>query len=83
MFLGGVPEKTIAEKTGNRSLQAFRLYEKTQHSMEKAVDSVIANPALDSFSDVEISCKSPVDNKAPGESSSTKSETEGAKSSSK
>jgi len=77
MFTGGVPEKVIAEKTGHRSLQALRLYEKTQLSMEKAVDSVIANPSLDSFSDVEKSCKNPADTKAPGESSSTKSETEG------
>ena len=74
MFTGGVPEKVIAEKTGHRSLQALGLYEKTQLSMEKADDSVIANPC---FLDVEKSCKNPADTKAPGESSSTKSETKG------
>ena len=53
MFSRVVPEKVIAKKTGHLSLQSLRSYEKTQCSMEKALDSVIANPALDSFSGVE------------------------------
>ena len=44
MFSGGVPEKLIAEKTGHRSLQALRSYERTPSYMEKAIDSVIADP---------------------------------------
>jgi len=44
MFTGGVPEKLVAEKTGHRSLQALRSYEKTNPEMERAIDAIIANP---------------------------------------
>ena len=44
MFSGGVPEKLIAEKTGHRSLQSLRCYERTQMKMEQAINSVIADP---------------------------------------
>ena len=44
MFSTGVPEKLIADKTGHRSLKALRFYERTQPSMEQAVNAVIANP---------------------------------------
>ena len=44
MFSGGVPEKLIADKTGHRTLQALRRYEKTDPVMEKYVDAVISNP---------------------------------------
>ena len=45
MFAAGIPEKLIADKTDHRSLKALRTYERTQPSMEKAIDRVIADPA--------------------------------------
>ena len=43
MFSGEVPEKLIADKTGQHSLQSFRSYEGPQSNMKKATDKVIAN----------------------------------------
>ena len=49
MFSVGVPEKLIADKIGHHSLKSLRAYERTQSSMEKAIDRVIANPAQSVF----------------------------------
>ena len=44
MFLGGVLEKLIADKTGHRCLTALRKYEKIGTILKKSVDAVISNP---------------------------------------
>ena len=42
MYETGVPEKVIQERTGHRSLEALRVYERTNAQQHQAVSSVLA-----------------------------------------
>ena len=41
----GVPEKIIKERTGHRSFEALRMYERTNESQHKAVSSLLCAPS--------------------------------------
>ena len=40
----GVPEKMIQERTGHRSLEALRMYERTSERQHQAVSAVLSAP---------------------------------------
>ena len=44
MYTRGVPEKLIAEKSGHRSVDALRMYERTSSNLEKAAGKVTSDP---------------------------------------
>ena len=44
MYDSGVPEKMIQERTGHRSLEALRMYERTNQSQHQAVSAVLSAP---------------------------------------
>ena len=43
LYLAGVPEKIIKERTGHRSLESLRMYEKTNTSQHKAVCNILTS----------------------------------------
>ena len=43
MFRQGVPKKVIQERTGHRSIEALRTYERVDDLQHKAVSSMLAN----------------------------------------
>ena len=43
MFRHGAPEKLIQERTGHRSLEALRSYERLDEVQHKAVSSILSN----------------------------------------
>ena len=42
LYQSGVPEKLIQERTGHRSLEALRVYERTNKAQHKAVSSTLS-----------------------------------------
>ena len=44
LYESGVPEKLIQERTGHRSLEALRVYERTNVQQHKAVSSTLSAP---------------------------------------
>lgn len=73
MFNAQVPEKIIQERTGHRSLDALRAYQRTSISQQKAVSSILAsaNPPL--FSDklekvAPVTAETDTESSAPGPS---------------
>ena len=44
MYNSGVPEKIIQERTGHRSLEALRMYERINQRQHQAVSSVLSTP---------------------------------------
>ncbi len=47
----GVPEKVIQERTGHRSLEALRTYERTNTNQHLAVSKVLSSSSAVSYSD--------------------------------
>ena len=45
MFSASVPEKLIQSRTGHRSLEALRLYERPSHEQQQAVSNVLTSGA--------------------------------------
>ena len=45
MFSGSVPEKLIQSRTGHRSLEALRLYERPSHEQQQAVSNILTSGA--------------------------------------
>jgi hypothetical protein len=45
LFRSGVPEHVIKERTGHRSLDALRQYERTSTDQHAAVSKILTNPA--------------------------------------
>ena len=43
MFRNGAPEKVIQERTGHRSLEALRTYERSDEAQHRAMSSLLAN----------------------------------------
>ena len=52
MFNQGVPEKIIAEKSGHRSIDGLRAYERVSTDSDKAASSIISDPTK-SFKDLK------------------------------
>ena len=50
LYESGVPEKLIQERTGHRSLEALRVYERTNVQQHKAVSSILSAPVQSSYS---------------------------------
>ena len=44
MYDSGVPEKMIQERTGHRSLEALRIYERTNEDQRQAVSAILSAP---------------------------------------
>ena len=44
MYDSGVPEKLIQERTGHRSLEALRMYERTNAQQHQAISAVLSAP---------------------------------------
>ena len=44
MYDSGVPKKMIQERTGHRSLEALRMYERTSEQQHQAVSAVLSAP---------------------------------------
>ena len=42
LYESGVPEKLVQERTGHRSLEALRVYERTNEEQHKAVSSILS-----------------------------------------
>lgn len=51
LFEAGVPEKIIKERTGHRSLEALRLYERTTRDQHQAVSVILSSSQKTSFKD--------------------------------
>ena len=49
LFEAGVPEKIIKERTGHRSLEALRLYERTTSNQHQAVSKVLSGQRKTTF----------------------------------
>ena len=49
LFEAGVPEKIIKERTGHRSLEALRVYERTTMDQQKAVSALLSSEKKKSF----------------------------------
>jgi len=62
MFAANVPEKIVQQRTGNRSLDGLRRYERTSLEQQRAVSSVLASSKLTDYTSelckAEKSCKS-------------------------
>ena len=43
MYESGVPEKLIQERTGHRSIEALRLYERSNASQHQAVSKILSD----------------------------------------
>ena len=52
LFKAGVPEKIIKERTGHRSLEALRIYERSSTEQHKAVSVILSSSEKTSFKDV-------------------------------
>ena len=52
LFQANVPEKVIQERTGHRSLEALRLYEKTTTEQHQAVAQVLGSSATLSYESI-------------------------------
>ena len=50
LFAAGVPERIIQQRTGHRSLDALRLYERPTEQQQQAVSSVLASAAPTPYS---------------------------------
>ena len=50
LFAASVPEKLIAERTGHRSTEAIRMYERTSVDQQQLVSSIIASSVPKEFS---------------------------------
>ena len=50
LYESGVPEKLIQKRTGHRSLEALRVYERTNVQQHKAVSSILSAPVVFIFS---------------------------------
>ena len=48
MYDKGVPEKIIQERTGHRSLEALRMYERTNEHQHQAVSAILSAPSSSS-----------------------------------
>ena len=58
MFRQGVPEKVIQERTGHRSIEALRTYERVDDLQHMAVSSMLANnPTKAAYSQHLVSTK--------------------------
>lgn len=49
LYTAGVPEKIIQERTGHRSLECLRMYEKTSERQQKAVSKILSSTEETSF----------------------------------
>ena len=49
MFEGGVPEKLVQERTGHRSVEALRSYERTSKTQQKAVSVLLTSSTAANF----------------------------------
>ena len=49
MYESGAPEKLIQERTGHRSLEALRSYERTSAQQHQAVSSLLSAPTCSSY----------------------------------
>ena len=49
LYESGVPEKIIQERTGHHSLEALRVYERTNNIQHQAVSSVLSAPSHSSY----------------------------------
>ena len=49
MYDSGVPEKLIQERTGHRSLEALRMYERTNMRQHQAVSNLLSTPHSTSY----------------------------------
>ncbi len=47
MFRGGAPEKVIQERTGHRSLEGLRSYERTCESQHRALSNLLSSNATE------------------------------------
>ena len=56
MYVSGVPEKVIQERTGHRSLEALRMYERTNAQQHEMVSNVLTIPQSRTYNEqVQIS----------------------------
>ena len=51
LYESGVPEKLIQERTGHRSLEALRMYERTNENQHKAVSSILSATGKTSYAE--------------------------------
>ena len=49
MYESGAPEKLIQERTGHRSLEALRSYERTSAQQHQAVSTLLSAPSCSSY----------------------------------
>ena len=58
MYASGVPEKLIQERTGHRSTEALRCYERTNMQQHSAVSALLSTPAPSSYMEQMYSVQS-------------------------
>ena len=58
MYDSGVPEKLIQERTGHRSTEALRCYERTNMQQHSAVSAVLSKPTQSSYMEQMYSVRS-------------------------
>ena len=57
MYETGVPEKVIQERTGHRSLEALRVYERTNSDQHQMVSNILTNPHEKCYTQQSITSK--------------------------
>lgn len=77
MYNTGVPEKLIVEKSGHRSLNALRAYERISEDQEKSAAKCIQLPGQD-FNDSVALCLSDKENRTPAPKSNEQSTSKAA-----
>lgn len=60
MYDSGVPEKLIQEKMGHQSLEALRMYERTNAEQHQAVSAVLSGPHSSFYQQVHSSEKATI-----------------------
>ena len=58
LYTGDVPEREIQQRTGHRSLEALRKYERTSEQQQQAISHMLVSPAEQSYHDSLVPAQS-------------------------
>ncbi|XP_019858244.1 PREDICTED: uncharacterized protein LOC109586489 [Amphimedon queenslandica] len=65
MYNSGVPEKIISDKSGHRSLEALRLYERPEEDLYKEAEQAIVDPDKKFLNDVKVKSEDKTEEAVP------------------
>ena len=65
MYNSGVPETIISDKSGHRSLEALRSYERTEEELYKEAEQAIVDPEKKFLNDVKVKSEDKTEEAVP------------------